>query len=113
MTTKPKTIHALPRMSSIRSMTAVFGISLLLGITPVTAAEQDADPACGDAAAWLVHALGISGEAARLAEPIEQDNISGGEDSMIEEYLSFHAQAVEENGKFSLMPWSGLRTHAN
>lgn len=31
----------------------------------------------------------------------------------IDEYLSFHTQVIEDKGKFSLMPWSGLRTHAN
>jgi hypothetical protein len=31
----------------------------------------------------------------------------------IDEYLSFHTQVIEDKGKFSLMPWFGLRTHAN
>jgi len=33
--------------------------------------------------------------------------------STIDEYLSFHARVTEDNGKFTLMPWSALRTHAN
>jgi hypothetical protein len=34
-------------------------------------------------------------------------------DALIEEYLAFHAQVVEEGGKLSLVPGSRLRTHAN
>lgn len=34
-------------------------------------------------------------------------------DALIDEYLSFHAQVVEEGGKLSLVPGSSLRTHAN
>jgi hypothetical protein len=34
------------------------------------------------------------------------------DDALIDEYLSFHAQVVEE-GKLSLLPGLGLRTHAN
>jgi len=72
-----------------------------------------ADPECPGAAAWMAKALGDAGQNTRFAQDSDEDNISGGSDSVIEEYLSFHAQATEENGKFSLMPWSGLRTHAN
>jgi hypothetical protein len=35
------------------------------------------------------------------------------EDALIDEYLSFHAQVVEEGGKLSLVPGLSLRTHAN
>jgi hypothetical protein len=39
-------------------------------------------------------------------------NEVGVDDALIDEYLSFHAQVVEE-GKLSLLPGLGLRTHAN
>lgn len=71
------------------------------------------DPECPGAAAWMAKALRDANQNARFPQEADEDNISGGADSIIEEYLSFHAQVIEENGKFSLMPWSGLRTHAN
>src|SRR5260221_10966295 len=71
------------------------------------------DPECPGAAAWMAKALGDANQDTRFAQDADEDNISGGSDSIIEEYLSFHARVTEENGKFSLMPWSGLRTHAN
>ena len=42
-----------------------------------------------------------------------QDTAREAQDRAIGEYLSFHARVTEDNGKFTLMPWSGLRTHAN
>src|ERR1700693_5282389 len=71
------------------------------------------DPECPGAAAWMAKALGDASQDTHFAPDADEDNISGGSDSLIGEYLSFHAQVIEENGKFSLMPWSGLRTHAN
>jgi hypothetical protein len=41
------------------------------------------------------------------------DNDIVEQNELIEEYLSFHAQVVEEGGKLSLVPGSRLRTHAN
>jgi hypothetical protein len=76
-------------------------------------AQGGADPECPGAAAWMVKVLGDAGLDLQFVQDSEEDNITGGPDSVIEEYLSFHAQVTEQNGKFSLMPWSGLRTHAN
>ena len=39
--------------------------------------------------------------------------VCAGPPALIDEYLSFHAQVVEEGGKLSLVPGSRLRTHAN
>jgi flavin-binding protein dodecin len=45
-------------------------------------------------------------------EEATRDGVSDAQ-TRIDEYLSFHARVTEDNGKFTLMPWSGLRTHAN
>lgn len=47
------------------------------------------------------------------AEDVVHDGASDAQNRTIDEYLSFHARVTEDNGKFTLMPWSGLRTHAN
>jgi len=44
---------------------------------------------------------------------VTKDNSSDVRSRTIDEYLSFHARVTEDNGKFTLMPWSALRTHAN
>jgi hypothetical protein len=74
----------------------------------ITGKETD----CANAAAWMDKIIGGAGVDLGFVEP-EQDNVTGPEDSMIEEYLSFHAQASEEDGKLSLMPWSALRSHSD
>jgi hypothetical protein len=73
-----------------------------------------ADAQCPGATAAMMQAIGGAlGDQAFIQEH-EEDNIAGAPDNVIEEYLSFHAQATQGNGKFSLMPWSGLsRTRAN
>lgn len=52
---------------------------------------------------------GRGGQAAQNAS----ERTDGDRAASIDEYLSFHTQVIEDKGKFSLMPWSGLRTHAN
>jgi hypothetical protein len=84
---------------------------------PVKQAPTDSsatDPQCpGGTAAMMQMIGGALADQPFVQEP-EEDNIAGGPDNVIEEYLSFHAQATQGNGKFSLMPWSGLsRTRAN
>jgi hypothetical protein len=106
-------------MAKIRE--ALLGIALIATASVVAAGpigqgkikSLTANPECPSGAAWKLEALGDTGQNIRFAQDADEDNISGGSDSIIEDYLSFHAQATEENGKFSLMPWSGLRTHAN
>jgi hypothetical protein len=44
---------------------------------------------------------------------VRKDSASDGPRLKIDEYLSFHTRVTEDNGKFTLMPWSALRTHAN
>jgi hypothetical protein len=65
-------------------------------------------PDCTGATGWMTE---LTGEAD--IDNAHVQDIVGQEDRSFDEYLSFHAQVTEENGKFSLMPWSGLRTHAN
>lgn len=98
-----------------------FGVGLLLAASLAVAgplrqgpvANNPAHPECPGGAAWMVKVLNDAGLDSQFVQDAEEDNITGGPDSIIEEYLSFHAQVTQENGKFSLMPWSGLRTHAN
>ena len=66
-------------------------------------------PDCPAETGWMIE---LTGEAVNSNASV-QDILLAQEDRSFEEYLSFHAQVTEENGKFSLMPWSGLRTHAN
>ena len=76
---------------------------------PATAAQY---PQCQDSVAGVSKAArdaGRGGQAAQNASEGTDGNPAGG----IDEYLSFHTQVIEDKGKFSLMPWSGLRTHAN
>ena len=84
---------------------------------PVKQAPADgsaADPQCPGVTATMMQMLGGALPERPFVQEAEEDNITGGPDSIIEEYLAFHAQATQGNGKFSLMPWSGLsRTHAN
>jgi hypothetical protein len=47
------------------------------------------------------------------AEDVTHSEVSDAQNRSIDEYLSFHARVTEDNGKFTLMPWSGLRIHAN
>jgi hypothetical protein len=48
-----------------------------------------------------------SGAKALIANP--REDVEG----VFDEYLSFHAQVTEGSGKFLLMPWPPLRTHAD
>jgi hypothetical protein len=106
-------------MAKIREL--LFGVGLLLATSlavagPIRqgpAAKNGADSECPGGAAWMVKVLRDAGLDSQFSQDTEEDNVTGGPDSMIEEYLSFHAQVTQENGKFSLMPWSGLRIHAN
>jgi hypothetical protein len=69
-------------------------------------------PECAESAALGTEKAAFSDRQEALARDGDYQQLSANDDT-IEEYLSFHAQVTEENGKFSLMPWSGLRTHAN
>ena len=89
----------------------------LAAAAPVKQAPADssaADPQCPDVTATMMQMIGGAVSDQPFVQEAEEDNITGGPDSIIEEYLTFHAQATQGNGKFSLMPWSGLnRTRAN
>ena len=69
-------------------------------------------PECSDSAALSADQAANQSQDG-LVQDGDYQQLSAASDDTIEEYLSFHAQVTEENGKFSLMPWSGLRTHAN
>jgi len=47
------------------------------------------------------------------AQGLARGGANDAQSRIIDEYLSFHARVTEDGGKFTLMPWSGLRTHAN
>ncbi|HYL18530.1 MAG TPA: hypothetical protein VEV20_07600 [Burkholderiales bacterium] len=89
----------------------------LAAAAPVKQAPADssaADPQCPGVTASMIQMIGGALPAQPFVQEAEEDNITGGPDSIIEEYLSFHAQATQGNGKFSLMPWTGLnRPYAN
>jgi hypothetical protein len=90
------------------------GLALMVGLAaagpatwPVTAQAEIKYAECAQNAA-LQHTADATDSVRLLtAEQVDAD------DELIEEYLSFHAQVVEEGGKLSLVPGSRLRTHAN
>jgi hypothetical protein len=70
-------------------------------------------PQCQDVVHRAPKAMEEAGRRNRFVQNIAQEGGSSAPNAAMDEYLSFHAQVTEDNGKFSLMPWSGLRTHAN
>jgi hypothetical protein len=79
---------------------------------PGNAATVTHYPECEDAAYRTPKGVSDPGRHASVQD-INKDSVSNARNRTIDEYLSFHARATEDNGKFTLMPWSGLRTHAN
>jgi len=104
-------------MVKIREM--LLGASLLLVTSVATAGP--ASPGKGSLLAGYPECENANGAPKQVVSPGRsrapaEDVVHGASDDQnrtIDEYLSFHARVTEDNGKFSLMPWSGLRTHAN
>ena len=101
---------------NIRRASLGAGLALTVGLAaagpatwPVTAQNAIEYPECAQAK-LLQHTAGAS-EALSVAAVDQPD--ADAEDELIDEYLSFHAQVVEEGGKLSLVPGSRLRTHSN
>jgi hypothetical protein len=80
--------------------------------TPGKGSALSGYPECGDAAYGTAKRVTAPERGNTLSEDVSHDGVSDAQ-SRIDEYLSFHARVTEDNGKFTLMPWSGLRTHAN
>ena len=107
-------------MSKIREV--LLGASLLL-VTSVASAGAASPgkgspltgyPECENAAyVTPKRIVGPRRSNASAAEDVTHNEVSDAQTRSIDEYLSFHARVTEDNGKFTLMPWSGLRTHAN
>ena len=91
-------------------VTALAAAGPLIQTKPAAATDY---PECKDAVHRAPKAMEDAGRRNRLAQNISRESGSGATNAAIDEYLFFHAQVTEDNGKFSLMPWSGLRTHAN
>jgi hypothetical protein len=96
----------------------LLGSSLFL-VTIVAIAGQQGKPAteaqypqCQEGAAAASRAARDAGQGRQSAQNFSE-RAEGDSSASIDEYLSFHTQVIEDKGKFSLMPWSGLRTHAN
>jgi hypothetical protein len=105
-------------MAKIREV--LLGASLLL-VTSVASAGPASPgkgsplsgyPECGDGAYGTAKRVTAPGRGNAPTEDVAHDGVSDAQ-NRIDEYLSFHARVTEDNGKFTLMPWSGLRTHAN
>ena len=106
-------------MARIREV--LLGASLLL-VTSVASAGPASpgkgsalagDPECENAAYGTQKRAAAPGRSNVSAEDVTHERASDAQNRTIDEYLSFHARVTEDNGKFTLMPWSGLRTHAN
>jgi len=105
-------------MAKMREM--LLGASLLLVTSVATAGPASPGkgsllagyPECEKAHGAPKQVMG-PGRGKAPAEGVVQEGVSEDQDRTIDEYLSFHARVTEDKGKFTLMPWSGLRTHAN
>ena len=99
----------------------LLGASLLLVTSVATAGPASPGkgstlagyPECENAAYGAPKRVAAPGRSNVSAEDVALDGASDAQNRAIGEYLSFHARVTEDNGKFTLMPWSGLRTHAN
>jgi len=88
------------------SVVAIAG-QLQQGKPPVAAQY----PQCQESTAGVAKAARDAGRGRQSGQNSAER--TDGSTAGIDEYLSFHTQVIEDRGKFSLMPWSGLRTHAN
>ena len=102
---------------NIRRASLGAGLALTVGLAaagpatwPVTAQNAIEYPECAEAAKLLQQTAGAA-EPLSVAAVDQPD--ADAKDELIDEYLSFHAQVVEEGGKLSLVPGSRLRTHSN
>jgi hypothetical protein len=102
-------------------MTVLFGASLLLVPSMASAGAATSEkvptlagyPECEDAAHRTSRRTPDPRRSNLSVRDVTRDNASEAHSRTIDEYLSFHARVTEDNGKFTLMPWSALRTHAN
>jgi hypothetical protein len=100
---------------------ALLGGSLLLVTSVATAgpalpgkiSTPAGYPECEDAAHRTSTRVADPGRSNASVRDATKDSVGDVQNRTIDEYLSFHARVTEDNGKFTLMPWSGLRTHAN
>jgi hypothetical protein len=104
-------------MAKIRRALLGTGLALTVGFAaagpatwPVTAQNAIEYPECAQA----LKPMQRTADALDTAGVITADQMDvDADEALIDEYLSFHAQVVEEGGKLSLVPGSRLRTHAN
>jgi len=105
-------------MSIIRELMLAFILAALAASANAGTTEQARNATPGT---YPECRNGVSPDAAESNPPhagfMDGDSIDVDADkahgSAIDEYLSFHAQVTEGSGKFLLMPWSQLRTHAD
>jgi hypothetical protein len=102
-------------MAKIRRVLLGTSLALTVGLAaagpatwPVTAQDAVGYPECAQAK-FMEHTADATDSVGLAVDQLDAD----AEDALIEEYLAFHAQVVEEGGKLSLVPGSRLRTHAN
>jgi hypothetical protein len=101
---------------NIRRASLGAGLALTVGLAvagpatwPVTAQNAIEYPECAEAA--KMQHTAVASEAVSVAAVDQTD--ADAQEELIDEYLSFHEQVVEEGGKLSLVPGSRLRTHSN
>jgi hypothetical protein len=104
-------------MAKIKYALLGAGLALTVGLAaagpatwPLTAQNAIDYPDCGKAAGLMQHTAD-AGEHTGWITADQTD--ADAQDALIAEYLSFHAQVVEDGGKLSLVPGSLLRTHSN
>jgi len=102
-------------------MKVLLGASLLLATSIASAGAAAPEkvptlggyPECADSAHRTSKRIPDSRQGNLAARDVTKDNASDAHNRTIDEYLSLHARVTEDSGRFTLMPWSALRTHAN
>ena len=104
-------------MTKIRRALLGAALALTVGLAaagpatwPLTAQNAIEYPECAQASKLMQHTADVSPSLSVAAVDAVDPEAA---DELIDEYLSFHAQVVEEGGKLSLVPGSRLRTHSN
>jgi hypothetical protein len=75
------------------------------------AAAAAACPDRGDVSRTAIPAL--PSDAIEATDSVRGEPHLSPENDRLEEYLNLHARIREDSGSATLMPWPGMRTHAN
>jgi len=115
LSSQPKGVDMMRKIAQVLLGGSLFLVTIAAIAGPVQQGKPSGAaqyPQCQEgvaAVSKVARDAGRGGQAAQNAS----ERTDGDRAVSIAEYLSFHTQVIEDKGKFSLMPWSGLRTRAN